>query len=565
MSALPSAAVDSKELTGSQALKADFVAGFLVFLIAMPLCLAIANACKFPPICGVWTAVVGGLVTTWISNSQLTIKGPAAGLIVIVLGSVNGFTDAYYPRPEGYAQMSETEQVEVDKARTLEGFKCTLAVGIIAGLIQVAFGVFKAGRLGDFFPLAAVHGLLASIGIIILFKSLPVVLGVPGAISGQFKEPLKLIAATPTVIIPNLNPTIAIVGVLSMVIMFAMPLLKNKTIRRIPAQLVVLVIAVPLAIYLGFSEAQKVDMPNVIDNPSEAFFLPNFEHVVSLVGLQYIVLFSLVGTLESLLSAKAVDLLDPQKRKSDMNKDILGIGVGNTLVACFGGLPMISEIVRSSANITNGAQTRRANFFHGCFLLAFVLFLPMVIRMIPNAALSAMLVYTGFRLAHPMEFVKTYKVGKEQIVIFLTTIFFTLAVDMLVGVFAGVVVKFLLNMVHGASLRAAWKPGIECERTGETSGKIVVHDAAVFSNWLVVKRKIDEFGPASRLTVDLGDVRYVDHSVMEKLHELEADFKRAGGELMVVGLEDHKKLSNHPQAARKKILAALKKDTAPTS
>src|SRR5262249_16609248 len=162
-----------------------------------------------------------------------------------------------------------------------------------------------------------------------------------------------------------------------------------------------------------------------------------------------IMMFCLIASIESLLSSQAIDMIDPWRRKTDQNRDLLATGVANTLCATVGALPMISEIVRSKANIDNGARTKYSNFFHGLFLLAFVLVLPMVINNIPMAALGAMLVFVGFRLASPKEFIHTYKIGVEQLVVFMTTIIVTLSTDLLIGVSSGIVLKILIHLLNG--------------------------------------------------------------------------------------------------------------------
>ena len=194
--------------------------------------------------------------------------------------------------------------------------------------------------------------------------------------------------------------------------------------------------------------------------------LPDFSEVFSLTSIKYIAMFALVGSLESILSAKAIDILDPFKRKSDLNKDTLAVGIGNLVSGSIGGLPMISEIVRSSANINNGARTRWSNFFHGIFLLAFVALASDLIRMIPNSALAAMLIYTGYRLASPKEFKKTWNIGWDQLIIFVVTITVTLATDLLVGIFAGVAVQFILHFVSGARFQTLFKSNFEVTETG---------------------------------------------------------------------------------------------------
>src|SRR5262245_7577902 len=304
--------------------RADLLSGFLVFLIAMPLCLAIARASNFPPIAGIWTAVIGGVICTLLSNSELTIKGPAAGLIVIVAGAVVELGDQF-----------GAGLPDADKA--VLGYRLALGVGVAAGLVQVLFGLFKAGRLGDWFPLIPVHGMLASIGIIIIAKQAFIVLG---AEAPRDAGPLGLLISLPSAF-RHLNPDIAVIGLVSLLILFGLPLVKSRFLRRIPAPMFVLVIGVALGAYFDLEHAHKylfrapffesdsfsefevgprflVEMPEVLTNPAAAFAFPDFRGLMTPLGLKYVVLFSLIGSLESLLSAKAIDLLDPWKRKTNL-------------------------------------------------------------------------------------------------------------------------------------------------------------------------------------------------------------------------------------------------------
>lgn len=566
--------------------KADILSGFLVFLIAMPLCLAIARASNYPPIAGIWTAVIGGVICTLLSNSQMTIKGPAAGLIVIAAGAVVDFGKEFYPalpaaQVEEYKAAGKSDediQKELEGRQMFAGYKLALGIGVVAGLIQIFFGLLRAGKLGDFFPLSAVHGLLASIGIIIIAKQAYLVLGVDPP---KGADPLELIAHLPGSI-ESLNPEIAAIGLVSLLILFGLPWIPIKAIRRIPGPMLVIMVAIPLGMAFHLEHRHSylfpdhffdtehyteyvvgprflVDMPEVLANPGEAFAVPDFRGVLTMTGLQYLVLFALIGSLESLLSAKAVDLIDPYRRKTNFDRDLTAVGFANTISAAVGGLPMISEIVRSKANIDNGARTRWSNFFHGIFLLAFVLLLPNLIHRIPLAALGAMLVYTGFRLASPHEFVRTYKVGLAQLVIFLTTVVVTLATDLLLGIFSGVAVKFLLQWLAGVEFRYTFRPAITIERPEGSPVRIRVQSAAVFSNWLSLKKSIQKEGENGDVTLDLFDSCLIDHSVMEKLHELERDFTLGGRTLKVVGLDEHRPVSRHPKAARKKPLVRGRK------
>jgi MFS superfamily sulfate permease-like transporter len=386
--------------------------------------------------------------------------------------------------------------------------------------------------------------------------------------------PLALYANIPSAL-GRLNPEIAIIGLVSLLILFGLPLVRSRWVKRVPAQLVVLIAAVGLGIAFDLEHRHTylfpdsffdlnhraeyevgprflVDMPEVLHHPGEAFAFPDFRGVATATGLQYVLLFCLIGSLESLLSAKAIELVDPWRRKTNFDRDLLAIGMANTLASAIGALPMISEIVRSKANIDNGARTRGSNLFHGLFLLGFVLLFPNLIHRIPLAALGAMLVYTGFRLASPKEFVRTYKVGSEQFVIFIGTIIATLATDLLIGISIGIALKVAFHLWHGCPVGGFFRSDVEVVPEGDKMVVVVVKRAAVFSNWLGLRAIIvREAADRDELVIDLSHTRLVDHSVMEKLHQLEEDFAHAGKRLRVIGLEAHTPLSAHPLAARK--------------
>ena len=523
-------------------LKADLVSGFLVFLIALPLCLGIAMASNFPPIAGIVTAVVGGIIATFVGSAELTIKGPAAGLIVIALGAVQ----------------------ELGNGDPVAGYHRALAVIVVAGVIQVVLARLRAGVLGDAFPAAVVHGMLAAIGIIIVSKQAHTVLG----IAPTAREPLHLLAEVPHSLM-TMNPEVALIGGLSLLLLFGIPKLPFPWAKKVPAPMVVLLIAIPLGMFLDLGHEHtytfhlheyKVGPKYLVQLPgslAKAYSPPDFSYLLNWVSIKYIVMFTLVGSLESLLSAKAVDSLDPERRHCDLNRDLQATGIGNVIAGMLGGLPMISEIVRSSANINSGAKSRYANFFHGLFLLGMVALLPGLLQRIPLAALGAMLIYTGVRLASPSEFVKVFRIGPEQLLLFVTTLVTTLATDLLVGVGAGVLLKLVLHLRHGAPLRGLFSTRIEEEVIDESTLRFKVYDAAIFSNYLSLKKRIDAV-PATikTLQLDLEGTRLVDHTVIEKLHHMAEDWQRQGRSLDLLGLDEHEPLANHQLSARRKTVSA---------
>lgn len=549
---------------------ANLKAGFMVFLVALPLCLGIANASECPPIAGVYTAIAGGLIATLLSNSQLTIKGPAAGLIVIVMGCVMQFHD-----------LATAAGVENPK---FEAYRMMLAVCVVAGVIQVVFGLLKGGILSDFFPSSAVHGLLASIGVIIMAKQLPVALGIPSALlrdsHNHSLEPLALLLKMP-MLIPHFNPLIAVIGVTGLAIMFGVPALYPKLSKTVPTQLLVLLVTVPLSIFVlrmpapgeadyqysvfggEFALSTKSHLVNVpLNVPAELGgratdliglkFFPNFSALQSPVAWKWIVLFAVIGSLESLLSTKAVDILDPQKRRTDLNADLAAVGVANLVVAFFGGIPMISEIVRSRANIDNGARTKYANMFHSLFLLASIAMVPALLNRIPLAALAAMLIFTGSRLAHLREFMHVLHIGREQLIVFVSTIVGVLATDLLIGMFIGIGVKLVIHYINGMPLLSIFRPFLSVEQIDGKTYLIKASKSAVFSNWLLLRRQIRSYGilDGKNIVVDFSESELVDHSVMENLHGLQSEFSANGLELRIIGLESHISLSGHPESTR---------------
>lgn len=525
--------------------KGDMLSGFLVFLIALPLSLGIAGASDFPPIYGLLTAMIGGLVVAFLAGSAQTIKGPAAGLIVIVAGAV----------------------AEMGHGDNALGWQMALGAIVVAGLLQVGFGLLKFGKLTDFFPLSAVHGMLAAIGIIIISKQLHILLGFnPVTPEGKpMVEPVELLMELKTSFAHMMDhKDVLIVGVVSLVIVFGWQYVPVKSLKKIPSALIVLVVAIPLAKFL-----HVVNLPEIKDaagHITQKKFDPllsfdkgltdivkwnvNFGGLAQIgTFIKYVVMFALVGSLEALLTVKAVDMLDPWKRRSNTNKDLIGVGVGNVVAGILGGLPMISEVARSSANVANGGKTRWANFFHGMFILLFLLFAVSFSNLIPKTALAAMLIGVGYKLAHPKEFGHMAKIGWEQVVIFVATIIVTLLTDLLIGIAAGIVLKIILQVANGAPLSKMFAKNLTV--TGNT---IVVDGAAVFSNFIRLKKELLSFNYTDHVILDVRKCNYIDHSVIENLYHIKDDFTVEGGNLEILGIEEFKPAtgSDHKYAALKK-------------
>ena len=501
--------------------KYDFKAGFSVFLLALPLCLGISIASNFPPIAGILTAIVGGMVTSFFGSSRLTIKGPAAGLIVIALGAVN----------------------DLGGGDLALGYKRALAVGVVAAIIQILIALFRMAKVAEFMPPSVIHGMLAAIGVIIIAKQSTVFLGVVG-VSGT---PLHLLSQIPNNLI-NLNPEISFIGLLSMFIVLIWP--KFKKLKMIPASIIVLLFAIPLSMYFDIAHPHMYRLmdhdfnvgPNFLVNlPGsllKAVTFPSFDAILTGASIKYIIMFALVGSIESLLTVCAVDNLDPEKKQSDLNKDLLATGVGNLIASLIGGLPMISEIVRSKANIDYEAKSIFSNFFHGMFLLVSIVFIPQIIQEIPLSALAALLIFTGFRLASPGEFKKVYQIGRDQFFLFMLTLIITLLTDLLLGVMLGLVAKILLHLFRGASISDFFRLKFSLQEKSHEI-YIQINGALVFTNFLTLKKLIDapEY-KNKKIIIDFTEAKLVDHTIQEKLHLFEDRVK-------MIGLSNLKSSSQH--------------------
>ena len=517
----------------------DALAGFLVFLLALPLSMGVAKAADFPPLFGVVSAIIGGNVVSFFAGSRLSIKGPAAGLISIGAGAVAAFGGG------------ET------------GWKMAAACIMVAGVIQVAFGYLKLGKYADLFPSAAVHGMLAAIGIIIMSKQLHLLIGIdPNTLGG--KEVMELLQMLPENL-AQANPQITIIGVTCLVILSAMSMIKNKIIKKIPGPLMVLLVAIPMGIFMDIKNEQTigsaakyslVKLGSIFDAFSDGLFKVDFSGLQTHAGTfaLYVTLFLLIGSIESLLTAKAIDIMDPWRRKSNFNKDLAAVGFGNIVSGALGGQPMISEVARSSANVSNGAVTRWSNFFHGLFMLLAVIFAVPLIEMIPNTALSAMLVFVGFNLAHPKEFIHIFHVGKGQFLIFVSTVIVTLVTDLLLGVAFGIALKIIINIKNGAKWHDFKHLDMMVTNTKEDTVNVEAHGSMVFTNNIKLDEFLSGLEKYKEVNFNFSDLKLLDHTSLvtimkwKKMHE-EID----GMKITVKGLENHMSFGHSPDSAMRRL------------
>jgi MFS superfamily sulfate permease-like transporter len=513
----------------------DLAAGFILFLLALPLSVGIAIASGLPATAGILAAVVGGIVGSLLGGSYVTINGPAAGLIVIILAAVT----------------------ELGGGNLAAGYKPALAAIVIAGLIQVVMGVLKLGGLGLAFPTSVIHGMMMSIGVIIFAKQSHVALGVAPQAKGIF----GLIGEIPNSIY-HMNPEIALIGGLSVVIVMLMNRVKTGWFKKIPGPLLAVLVGVALGAIFDIAHEHTVKffmnvstvgpkfLLNVPANIRDALVKPSFDMVGTGLFWRHAITIALVATIESILSAYAVDKLDRYGRISNLNRELWSKGICNTLCGAIGATPIIAEIVRSSANVSNGAKTRWSNFFHGIFLLAFVAMFPTLLHSIPMAALAGILVVVGYRLGDPKQLIKAYKTGWDQLLVMLATVAITLTTDLLIGVACGFVLEMALNLWRARSMKDLFVPNWTEERkAGQTTFRVT--GSLVSTSFVRLRPSLVEHIGKEAVKVDLSKCTFVDHTVMEHLERLHEEGQVAGTPFTFDFSKEHVGMSEHPLAGRK--------------
>jgi carbonic anhydrase len=527
------------KLSKLSGLRSNIFAGFVVSLIAMPLALGLAIASGFPPIAGIIASVVGGVVVAFFGGSYVTITGPGNGLVVVLLGAVTVLG-------EGDMQA---------------GYLYALAAVILSGVLLLLFGFLRFGSLSDFFPATALQGMLSAIGITILLKQLYVMLGDLKTKGGA----LELFLGIPDLIksiVTNGTPGqwyAAAIGVVSLCIMVFYSKIRNRLFHLVPAPMWVVLLALGFDAYFSFfGSGNPISKELLIALPENLLGgvpTPNFSKWNQPAFWGVVISITLISSIESLLSIKAVDKLDPQKRRSNANKDMKALGLATVISGFLGGMNVVTVIARSSVNVNNQASNRSANFFHAAFLFVMVLVFQDQLRRIPLTALAAILVYTGYKLAAPAIFVRMYQIGKEQLFVFLTTLISTLLTDLITGILIGLMTTFVVHVVLNKAFwlfsRNLLKPNVLMYKETETQNYYVgVIHFCTFLNFYKLKSKLDVIPQDMRAVVDFSLCSFVDHTVQESLQNYEELFERKGGALEIVGLDIHQTDSGHPFAVR---------------
>jgi len=483
-------------------LKNDIPASIVVFFVALPLCLGIALASGAPLFSGLIAGIVGGIVVGSLSGSQIGVSGPAAGLAAIVLTSIGA----------------------------LGGFENFLLAVVLGGAIQIIFGLLKAGIIGYYFPSSVIKGMLTGIGIIIILKQIPHFFGYDAVPEGNFAfnqmdgentfseigVMLKNISLGPTII--------AIVGLAIMILWNNVLVHKNKFFKLVQGPLVAVVLGILYfnltnGTRFGIAQNHLVSVPVPSDFSSflGQFSLPNFSEIGNPAIWVTAFTIALVASLETLLCVEATDKLDPEKRVTPTNKELLAQGTGNILSGLIGGLPITQVIVRSSANIQSGGKTKKAAIIHGFFLLISVMLIPGLLNMIPLSVLAAVLLIVGYKLAKPALFSVMYKQGWKQFVPFIVTILGIVFTDLLLGIGLGLAVGIVIILFK--SYQNSHFLHIIDKSNGKHKIQMTLAEEVTFFNKGAILKELDNLPQDSYLQIDVRKTRFLDNDIIEILED----------------------------------------------
>jgi MFS superfamily sulfate permease-like transporter len=500
----------------SMNLKKDLPAGVVVFLVALPLCLGIAMASGAPLFAGILTGIIGGIVVSAISGSQLSVSGPAAGLTVIVFSAI----------------------------ASLGSYQTFLLAVVIAGFLQIILGFLKAGIIANYFPSSVIEGMLAAIGIILILKQLPHAVGYDADFEGDESFLQADQSNTFSAIAEALNKFsygAVIISVVSLLILIYWP--KLKKLSMIPAPVLVVGLGILLSALfqntsLALTPEQLVIIP-VVNSFSEftaLFALPDFSQIANKEVWTVAFTLAIVASIETLLCIEAVDKIDPIKRVSPTNRELVAQGVGNITSGMLGGLPMTSVIVRSSVNVNSGGRTKMSAIFHGIFLLLSVLFIPLLLNQIPLACLAAILLVTGYKLARLDLFKKMWQHGKDQFIPFAVTILAVVFTDLLKGVAIGMLVGVFYILRN--NLRNVYFYKIE-KNADKKVITIKLAQEVSFLNKAAIQKVLMNIPKESDVIIDGTDARYIDKDVLEIIDNFKHNAYSKATIVKLVNIKDH--------------------------
>jgi len=485
-----------------QGVGSDLPASIVVFLVAVPLCLGVAVASGAPPFTGLIAGMTGGIVVGLISKSQLSVSGPAAGLTAIVAAAIL-------------------------KMPVIEAF--FLAV-VLAGVLQIVMGIFKLGVIGDYVPNSVIKGMLAAIGIILILKQIPYLVGYKTSFEGDETFIEASGENTFSSVLNSLNhltPIAVLISVIGIFVLIGFEtkwMKKQKIFNILSGPLVVVLLGVCINLFLGdldhkltAKEAQLVSIP-VAGSAAEffSFFkLPDWSAITNPNVWITAVTLALVASLETLLGIEAVDKLDPLKRATPANRELIAQGTGNIVSGLLGGLPVTSVIVRSSANVNAGARTKMSTITHGVLILLCVFFVPNLLNMIPLAALAAILVFTGYKLAKITLFVDYYKRGWDQFIPFIVTIIAIVGIDLLKGVLIGIATGIFYI------IRGNFRTAIFTVKDKDYYLIRLRKDISFFSK-PKLKKELESIPKDSKLMIDLTKAEFIDKDIIETINEFTA-------------------------------------------
>ncbi len=470
--------------------RADLPASIVVALVALPLCLGIALASGAPLFSGLIAGIVGGIVIGAVSRSPLSVSGPAAGLTVIVLNAI----------------------------QSLPSYQTFLAAVVIAGIIQIVFSVSRAGLLSEFVPSSVITGMLAAIGLILILKQIPYAVGYEKDFVGSenFFNPEggNTLSTLWGGLTESVTPGAAIIGISCTAFLFIWDKVKPKNgpFKLLQGPLVVVVMGVVgNALFAAFRPEWALGAKYLVQVPIAdgfngfvgLFTFPDFSQIGSTVLWTTALTLAIVASLESLLSVKAIDELDPQRRTTDKNWELLAQGSGNIVSGLIGGLPVTSVIVRSSANVLAGGESKASAIMHGFWLLLSVALIPAILNLIPLSALAAVLIATGYKLTNPALFIERYRQGLTQLIPFVVTIIAILFTDLLIGILIGLTVGF------GFVIARNFRPAITFAVDGEDC-LLRARRNLYFIHKYELQQALNKVPDGSILVIDLSSTSYVD-------------------------------------------------------